>query len=91
VIAALGEHETATVLLAAVINKSRARRGVVSPNEIPNYSQFVTTLQSQLGDDRYTDATARGAAMTYEQATMFALTAIEHLQAGQGPKTRTSP
>jgi hypothetical protein len=90
VMAALGEHETAAVFLAAVTNKSRSRRGVVSPNEIPNYSQFVTTLQSQLGDDRHTAAIARGAAMTYEQATVFAMNAIEHLQAGQGPKSRTS-
>jgi hypothetical protein len=57
-----------------------ARRSGVSSNEIPDYHEFVTTLRSQLGDDRYNDATAHGAAMTYEYASTFALAVIEGLR-----------
>jgi hypothetical protein len=78
--AAHGEHETAAVFLGAVTTSVRARRSGVSPNEIPDYNQFVTTLRSQLGDDRYSAATARGAVMTHEQITEFALAAVENLQ-----------
>jgi hypothetical protein len=80
VMAGLGEHETAAVFLGAVTSSVLARRSGVSPNEIPDYSQFVTTLRSQLGDVRHTTATHRGAVMTYEQANAFALAAIEGLQ-----------
>jgi predicted ATPase/class 3 adenylate cyclase len=80
VMAALGEHETAAVFLGAVTSGVLARRSGVSPNEIPDYNEFVTTLRSQLGDDDYTAATARGAAMTYEQASAFALGVIEGLR-----------
>jgi predicted ATPase/class 3 adenylate cyclase len=80
VMAALGDHHTAAVILGALTNEVRARRSGVSANEIPDYNQFVTTLRSQLGHDRYNDATARGAAMSYEQASAFALAAIEGLR-----------
>jgi hypothetical protein len=52
----------------------------MSPNEIPDYDEFVTTLRSRLGADLYEAAIARGAAMTYQQASAFALTAIEGLR-----------
>jgi hypothetical protein len=52
----------------------------VSPNEIPDYSELVTTLRSQLGDDLHAAATNRGAVMSYEQANAFALAAIEGFQ-----------
>jgi predicted ATPase len=77
VMAAHGDHETAAVFVGAVTNGVLPRRSGVSPNEIPDYDEFVTTLRSQLGDDRHTAATNRGAAMTYEQASAFALAAIE--------------
>jgi hypothetical protein len=80
VMAALGERETAAVFLGSLSSGVVARRGGVSPNEIPDYDEFVTTLQSQLGQARYSAATARGAAMTYEQARVFALAAIEGIQ-----------
>ena len=57
-----------------------ARRSGVSPNEIPDYSRFVTALRSQLGGVRHIAATNRGAVMTYGQANAFALAAIEGLQ-----------
>jgi hypothetical protein len=63
VMAALGEDETAAVFVGALTNHVLARRSGVSPNEIPGYDEFVATLRSQLGDDLYTAATARGAAM----------------------------
>jgi hypothetical protein len=37
----------------------------------------MAAVQSELGDDRYATATARGAAMTYEQVSAFALVAVE--------------
>jgi predicted ATPase/class 3 adenylate cyclase len=77
---ALREHETATVFLGAVTNGVRARRSGVSPNEIPDYDKFVATLRTQLGEDLHTAATARGAAMSYEQASAFALAAIAALR-----------
>jgi hypothetical protein len=80
VMVALAEHETAAVLLGAVTNGVLARRSGVSPNEIPDYNNFVTTLRTQLGEDLYTAATARGATMSYEQASAFALAAIEGLR-----------
>jgi predicted ATPase/class 3 adenylate cyclase len=79
VMAALGEHETAAVFLGAVTNSVLARPSAVSPNEIPDHNHFVTNLRSHLGDDVYMAATARGAAMTYDQASAFALVAIEGL------------
>jgi hypothetical protein len=79
VMAALGEPETAAVFLGAATNSVLARPSGVSPNEIPDYDEFVSNLLSHLGEDRYTAATAHGAAMTYEQATAFALAAIEDL------------
>jgi hypothetical protein len=39
----------------------------------------MATVRTQLGDDRYNTATTRGAAMTYEQVTTFALAAVERL------------
>jgi hypothetical protein len=63
-----------------VTNGVLARASGVSANEIPRYHELVTTLRAQLGEDHYTAATARGAAMTYEQASVFAMTAIEELQ-----------
>jgi predicted ATPase/class 3 adenylate cyclase len=79
VMATLGEHETASVFFGAVTRDVLARASGVSPNEIPDYSLFVMTLRSELGEDRYTAATARGAAMTYEQASEFALAAMYRL------------
>jgi predicted ATPase/class 3 adenylate cyclase len=80
IMAALGEGETAGVFLGSLSNRVVARRGGVSPNEIPDYDEFVTSLRSQLGEDLYKAATARGAEMTYEQASAFALGAIEGLR-----------
>jgi predicted ATPase len=77
VMVALGEHETAAVFLGAVTNDVLARPSGVSPNEIPDYDEFVTSLRSQLGDDQYAAATGRGAAMSYQQASAFALAAVE--------------
>jgi predicted ATPase len=80
VMMALGEHHTAAVFMGALTNRVRARRSGVSPNEISDFKEFDTTLRSQLGDDRYAAATGRGAAMTYEQVTAFALAAVEDLR-----------
>jgi hypothetical protein len=80
VMVTLGAYETAAVFLGAVTHRVLGGRSVVSPNEIPDHNSFVTNLQSQLGDDLYTAATARGAAMTYEQITAFAQAAVEDLR-----------
>jgi hypothetical protein len=86
---AVGEHHTAAVFSGAVTNNVLAGRSGVSSDErpdappevqIPDSDEFVTTLRSQLGEDLYKAATARGGAMTYEQASAFALAAIEGLR-----------
>jgi predicted ATPase/class 3 adenylate cyclase len=76
VMAALGEPDTAGVFLGAVTNGVLARLNALPPNEIPDHEEFVATVRSQLGDDAYTAPTARGAAMTYEQISAFALAAV---------------
>jgi hypothetical protein len=89
VMMAVGEHHLAAVFSGAMTNNVVGRRSAMSSNErpdappevqIPDYDEFVTTLRSQLGDEDYTAATARGAALTYEQAGAFALAAIEGLR-----------
>jgi hypothetical protein len=77
VMAALGEPETAGVFLGAVTDGVFARMNALPPNEIPDHEELVATVRSQLGDDRYSAATSRGAAMTYEQITSFALAAVK--------------
>jgi predicted ATPase len=77
VMAAVGAPETAGVFLGAVTDGVLSRLNALPPNEIPDHEEFVATVRSQLGDDAYTAATARGAAMTYEQITTFALAAVE--------------
>jgi predicted ATPase/class 3 adenylate cyclase len=80
VMAALGDHDTAAVFLGAVTHDVVARRSGLSPNEIPDYDEFVTTLRVLLGDNGYEAATARGAGMPYEQVTAYALAAIAGLR-----------
>jgi predicted ATPase len=76
VMAAVGEPETAGVFLGAVTDGALARLNPLPPNEIPDHEEFVATVRSQLGDNAYTAATNRGAAMTYEQITTFARAAV---------------
>jgi predicted ATPase/class 3 adenylate cyclase len=82
VMVALGEHETAAVFLGAGTYGGLAHFGAASPIEVLDYNEFVTTLRSWLGDDDYTDAFARGAAMTYDQVAAFALSAVKDLRRG---------
>jgi hypothetical protein len=79
VMAALGDFETAAVFWGAVAEGVFARLTVLPANEIPDHNQFMAIVQSELGHDSYTAATTRGAAMTYEQITTFALAAVERL------------
>jgi hypothetical protein len=46
---------------------------VLPSDEIPGHNQFMAKVQSELGNDGYTAARARRAAMTQEQITPFAL------------------
>jgi hypothetical protein len=82
VLAAQGEPEPAAVLWGAVTEGVLARLGALPPNEASDHDQLVAAVQSELGDHRYTAATARGAAMTYEQITTFALAAVEDPRQG---------
>jgi hypothetical protein len=88
VVAARGELESATIFLGAVTDAALARLGALPSNELPTHNEFVTSLRSQLGDDHYTAATARGAAMTYEQAGTFALAVIEGLLRNSRPTSK---
>jgi hypothetical protein len=85
VMAAGGDLESAAIFLGAVTDGALARLGALPSSELPTHNEFVTSLRSQLGDDHYTAATARGAAMTYEQASAFALAVIEGLQRDERP------
>jgi hypothetical protein len=76
VMAVVGAPETAGVFLGAVTDGALARLNALPPNEIPDHEEFVATVRSQLGDNGYTAATNRGAAMTYEQITTFARAAV---------------
>jgi hypothetical protein len=78
VMAALGEYETAAVLWGAVTEGIFGRL-IFPPIEISAHNEFMATVRSLLGDDSYIAATARGAAMTYEQITTFALAVVERL------------
>jgi hypothetical protein len=80
VMAALREPETAAVFWGAVANGVFARLTILPPNEITGQVEIMTTVRSQLGDGGYIAATDRGAAMTYEQVTAFALAAVEDPQ-----------
>jgi hypothetical protein len=80
VLVALGEHQTAAVFLGAATDRIPTRLNPMGPIEISAYNEFITKLRSQLGQDRYTAATDRGAAMTYEQASAFALAAVKGLR-----------
>jgi hypothetical protein len=79
VMATLGETKTAGVFLGAVTGGVFARLNALPPNELPDHEEFVATVRAQLGDDAYAAATARGAAMTYEQITAYALVAVKRL------------
>jgi hypothetical protein len=80
IMVALAQLETAAVFWGAVTHGVFARLTSLPANEIPGHNQMMKTVPSQLGDDRYAAATARGAAMTYEQITAFALAAVEDLR-----------
>jgi hypothetical protein len=80
VMAALGELVTAAVFWGAVTDGVFAGLTVLPDNEIPGHSELMTLVQSQLGHDGYTAATAQGAAMTYDQITAYALAAVESVR-----------
>jgi predicted ATPase len=80
VMAAAGELETAGLFWGAATDGVFANLTLLPTNEIPDHEEFIATVRSQLGDDRYSAATARGAAMSYEQITTFALAAIKRLR-----------
>jgi len=52
---------------------------VLPVNELPSHNQFMGTVRAGLGDDRHAAATVRGADMTSEQITTFALGAVDDL------------
>jgi hypothetical protein len=77
-----------------------ARRGVLrshghSGQRDVGHNEFMGTVQLGFGEDRYSAARARGAAMTFEQITTFALAAVERLspaeQLRQGKNDLASP
>jgi hypothetical protein len=81
VMAAREQLDTATVFWGAVTSGVFAGITALPANEIRGHNEFMAAVQSELGDDRYEAATARGVAMTYEQVCAFALAAIDDLRA----------
>jgi hypothetical protein len=94
VMATGGELQTAAVFWGAATEGVFASLTVLPPNEIPSHDQFMAKVQSELGN-AHDAATARGAAMTYEQITTFALAAVERLwraeELRQGKNSASSP
>jgi predicted ATPase len=84
VMVALGELDTATVFFGIVIDGVLARLNALPPNELPEYDAFVTTVRSQLADHRWAAAMGRGATMTFEQVSAFALAAVKDLCSSAG-------
>jgi predicted ATPase/class 3 adenylate cyclase len=80
VMMALRECETAAVFVGAVTQGVLVHLGALPRHELADYKKFIVAVQSELGDDRYTAATARGAAMTYEQICAFALAAVDDMR-----------
>src|SRR5262249_12121024 len=86
VMAAVGVLETAAVFVGAVTQGVLAHLGALPRHERADYKQFIVAIRSELGDDRYSAATARGATMTYEQITAFALAAVENVRQDRGDR-----
>jgi predicted ATPase/class 3 adenylate cyclase len=87
VMAALAELYTAGAFWGAVAEGVFAHLTVLPPNEIPAHNEFLATVRSQLGDDGYAAAIARGAAMTDEQINAFALAAVRRFGSTVGPSS----
>jgi hypothetical protein len=85
--AALGEYETAAVLWGAVTEGFFARL-IFPASEVSGNDQSMAMVRSQLGHDSYTAATARGAAMAYEQITAFVRAAVEGRRPQQQPRQK---
>jgi predicted ATPase len=79
VMAVHGKVETAAVFWGAVTHGVFAGLTVLPANEVPGHNQLMATIESELGDRLYAAAAARGAAMTYEQISAFALAAVQEL------------
>jgi hypothetical protein len=84
----LGELEAASVFLGAVTGGALSRLGAIPLNEAAYFSELATSMRSRLGSERQNAATARGAAMNYEQVSSFALTAVEGLRPRGRPPSR---
>jgi hypothetical protein len=91
VMAACGELDTAAVFWGAVADGVFARLTVLPANEIPDHKEFIATVRSELGDDNYTAATARGAAMTYEEITAYAIAAVNDAPSTSAPRRDSHP
>jgi predicted ATPase/class 3 adenylate cyclase len=91
VMAALGERETAAVFWGAVENGSFAHLTVLPSNEIAAQNEFMASVRSQLGDDDYAAAAGRGAAMTDEQISAFAVATVRGLSSTVGTPSRVRP
>jgi hypothetical protein len=86
--AALRERETAAVFWGSVTAGVFAPIAALPANEISAHKETMALVESELGDDRYTAVTRRGAALTYEQITALALAAVEDLrQSPDSPST----
>jgi predicted ATPase len=79
VMEALGELEIAAVFVGAVQDGIFAHLTLLPANETPDHSEFIEILRWQVGEDGYTFAAGRGAAMTCQQITAFALDNVKHL------------
>jgi predicted ATPase/class 3 adenylate cyclase len=79
VLVAAGVPQMAATFWGSVADGVFAGLTVLPPHEIPAYNRILATLRSRLGEKGYAAAIARGAGMTYEQVSSFALAAVKNL------------
>ena len=77
VMAALGDIETVVVFLGAVADGVFSGLTVLPATEVTDHEKFIAAVRSEMGEDRFRVSTTRGASMTYEEITAFALTAVK--------------
>jgi predicted ATPase len=80
IFARLGDFEAAPCLLGVTIDGPLARLNNF-PGTITDASPLVERVRSEVGDDDYRAARARGAAMTHEQVVAYVLSEIDRVEA----------
>jgi tetratricopeptide (TPR) repeat protein len=79
VVAAFGEHGVAATLVGVASDGPLAGLNNFPDSRLEDGHPIVLRLQSDLGDERFTDARRRGAAMNYDEVVDFVLTETDRI------------